>query len=80
MAAEKIFLIGIIFLFIGIILLFIGGIYSAVKGSTNVKSAGIVFIGPFPIGWASDKTMLYVLIGFVILIFILWITFRRFLF
>mgnify|MGYP001616859926 CR=1 FL=1 len=80
MAAEKVILIGMMFLFIGIILLFAGGIYSTYKGSTNVKSAGIIFIGPFPIGWASDKTMLYVLMGFAILVFILWLVFRKFLF
>jgi len=77
---EKIIIFGIIFLFIGIILLFAGGIYSAYKGSTNVKSAGIIFIGPFPIGWASDKTMFYVLIGLIVLVFILFIIFRKFLF
>ena len=76
---DKIILIGLTFLFIGIILIFIGGIYSAAKGSNNIKSAGIIFIGPFPIGWASDKTMFYILIGFVILMFILWFIFKRFL-
>lgn len=69
---KNLALIGIGFIFLGFLLVLISSIYSASKGSTEVKSAGIFFIGPFPIGWASDKRMFYILIGIVILAMILW--------
>ena len=80
MVIERLMPLGIILIFIGMIFLFIAGFYQAYKGSNDIKSAGIIFIGPFPIGWASDKRMFYVLIGFVIFVSILWIIFRRFIF
>lgn len=65
-------IIGIALIFIGILFILISSIYSAVKGNSEIKSAGIIFIGPFPIGWASDKKMFYMLIALVILMFIIW--------
>jgi len=80
MVLNKIISIGIILLFIGIILIFIGSIFSTFKSEkSNVKSAGILFIGPFPIGWASDKGMFYILIAITILMLIIYFfLFKRF--
>ena len=73
MVLNKIISIGIVLLFIGIILIFIGSLISATKSEkSNVKSAGIVFIGPLPFGWASDKGMFYTLIAITILILIIY--------
>ena len=76
---EQLLIIGVIVLFIGIALIVSGGLISSLKSEkTNIRSAGIIFIGPFPIGWASDKRMFYILIGLVTLVFLLWIIFSRF--
>lgn len=78
MVINKIITIGLIFLFLGFILVLIGSLFSAIKPEkTNVKSAGILFIGPFPIGWASDKGMFYTLIAITILMLILYFLFFR---
>lgn len=77
---QKLIAIGILFLFIGIILVFAGSLYATIKGDKEkggVKSAAIVFIGPFPFGWASDKDMFYILLAIVIIFTILWLTFFR---
>ena len=78
MKMESLISIGLILLLIGFIFIVIGYFSSTIKGKTEIKSAGIIFIGPIPIGWASDKKMLYVLIGFAILAFILWFILRRY--
>lgn len=65
-------IIGIGLILIGFFLVLISSIYSAFKGSADIKSAGILFLGPFPIGWASDKRMFYILIGIVILMMVIW--------
>lgn len=77
---EKMIYIGILVLFIGILLIFIGSLYTAIKGESkaNVKSAGIVFIGPFPLfGWATSKKMFYILIALAIVMFIFWFILRK---
>ena len=78
MKMESLISIGLILLLIGFIFIVIGYFSSTIKGKTEIKSAGIIFIGPIPIGWASDKKMLYVLIGFAISAFILWFILRRY--
>ena len=79
MKMESLISIGLILLLIGFIFIVIGSLSSAIKGNTDVKSAGIIFIGPFPIGWASDKKMLYILIVFTILMILLWFVLRKYL-
>jgi len=80
MVVNKIISIGIVLLFIGIILIFIGSLLSATKSEkSNIKSAGILFIGPFPVGWASDKGIFYTLIAITILMLIVYFfLFKRF--
>ena len=62
MKMESLMSIGLILLLIGFIFIIISSFSSSIKGQTEVKSAGLILIGPFPIGWASDKKMLYILI------------------
>ena len=78
MKMESLISIGLILLLIGFILIVIGSVSSAIKGKTDVKSAGIIFIGPFPMGWASDKKMFYALMGFTLLLIILWFILRKY--
>ena len=80
---EKLITVGIMLLFLGIILIFIGSLFQIVKPSktnkSEIKSAGIIFIGPFPFGWASDKQTFYMLIVVgIIMILVYFVFFRRF--
>ena len=72
MKMESLMSIGLILLFIGFILIIISSFSSSIKGQTEVKSAGLIFIGPIPIGWASDKKMFYILIALAITTFIIF--------
>ena len=69
---KNLALIGISLILVGFLIILISSIYSAFKDKTEIKSAGIFFIGPIPIGWASDKNMFYILIIFTILAMIIW--------
>ena len=64
--------------FIGILLIVLGTLFQATKTKgKEIKSAGIIFIGPFPFGWASDKQMFYTLIAIVVIMIILYVLFFR---
>ena len=69
--------IGITLIFLGVIILFISSIYSS-NQKTNIKSAGIIFVGPFPLGWASDKKMFYLLLILTIIVMIISYFLRKF--
>ncbi len=77
----KLITIGLILLFLGIILVFIGSFFEAAtaqKGKANIKTAGGVFIGPFPLfGWASDKQMFYTLMAVAVIFFLIYTFFLR---
>lgn len=72
--SQKFVILGFLFIFIGIIIIFISAVSSK---SNSIKAGGIAFIGPIPISFASDKTMLYILMAFTILILILYILFLK---
>ena len=72
MKMESLMSIGLILLLIGFIFIIISSFSSSIKGQTDVKSAGLIFIGPIPIGWASDKKMFYILIALAITTFIIF--------
>ena len=71
---DKLILIGIILIFLGFIIIIAS---SLIQAKTNVKSAGVVFIGPFPIGWASDKVMFYILISLTVIVLIIFYLLKR---
>ena len=81
MAFERIVPLGIALIVIGFLLVFLGSLFATVQGSkeskSQVKSAGVIFIGPFPIGWASDKSMFYTLMAIVILMILFWFIILR---
>jgi len=72
MKMESLMSIGLILLLMGFIFIIISSFSSSIKGQTDVKSAGLIFIGPIPIGWASDKKMFYILIALAITTFIIF--------
>lgn len=67
-------LIGIGFIFFGILLTIIAAFLS---GSGKVEGGFVGFIGPFPIGFATSKKMLYFTLGFSLLLLILFLFFTR---
>lgn len=72
---NNLLLIGLGLLFLGMILIFAGSLLSSKE--KNVKFAGGVMIGPFPLfGAFSDKNMFWVLILLFIIGMILWLFFR----
>jgi len=71
---NKIFFIGIILIFLGIMLIIAS---SLTNKTTNVKSAGIVFIGPFPLGYSTDKGMFYILMIITLIALILFYILKR---
>ena len=77
---EKLITVGTIAVIVGIVLIIVGtmmGYTKAAKGKTDVKSAGIIFIGPFPLGWASDKQTFYLLLTITAIMLIFYLVFFR---
>jgi uncharacterized protein (TIGR00304 family) len=76
---EYLIPIGIILILLGFIIVLVGSFLQAgkapeAKTKTHVGVGG--FIGPIPFGFATSKTMLYVVIGLAIFFFILWLILR----
>ena len=72
---NNLLIIGIILLFFGIILIFTSSLI--VSKEKNVKLAGGIMVGPFPLfGAFSDKNMFWVLVGLFVLGMISWLIFR----
>jgi len=62
---SKLIFLGTMFLFLGIIIIFAGSLFASQKEDSNIKTAGGIFRGPFPLfGFASDKKMFYILLMF----------------
>lgn len=75
MNQSQIIGIGMMLIFIGMFVIILGNFFGAKEGKTDVKSAGIIFIGPFPIiGWGSSKKMYYILmiLGLVLFFFMMF--------
>lgn len=68
--------VGILLLLLGMVFLVIGGFFTSSngKGKAEIKAAGGVFIGPFPIiGAFTDKRIFYILLGVVLLFYLIWL-------
>lgn len=63
---------GIILILIGFVLVFIGSLVGA-QGRGEARWGVGGFIGPLPFGFASEKNMLYVVIGLSLAILILFV-------
>lgn len=73
--------VGTVIVFIGMIVIMIGSL-KASKGSqssgadtgsgSSAKIAVGGFIGPFPFGFANDRTMIYFLIGLMMFAMLVW--------
>ncbi len=70
--ASSILISGIIFVFIGIILLIIGSIMQLTSKTGEVHTGGIILIGPIPIIFGNDKSLIIGAVILAIVIMILW--------
>ena len=77
---ATLFQVGLFFVLVGMILLFVGSFLATTRGEQgNVKAAGGIFIGPFPLfGFASDKKMFYSLLAMIVVLSVLFFLLRRF--
>ncbi len=64
---------GIIFVFIGVLLMMIGSVMQSSSSKTGeVHTGGVILIGPIPIIFGNDKSLIIVGVVFAIIIMILW--------
>lgn len=81
MNANSLIIVGIILVIFGIFLIFAGsiiGMFTKTKESTEVKTGGVIMIGPIPIIFGSDRGM--AVIGFlmaIVLMIVAYILFYR---
>lgn len=70
---------GILLVFIGLMLIFTSSFTTmAQQKHATVKTAGGIFIGPFPLfGFASDKKMFYLLMAIAFLFTLLYFIFMH---
>lgn len=65
-------LTGIIIIFIGIIILFVGTALQSSSKNSEVHTGGVILIGPIPIIFGNDKSLIVIGIVFAIVIMVLW--------
>ncbi len=71
MLNEKLLVIGVVLLFLDIGLIFISSIISG--KNSDIKSAGGIFIGPFPVfGFFSNKRMFYILLIIALIMYLFY--------
>jgi uncharacterized protein (TIGR00304 family) len=70
--ANLVIIVGIIAIFIGFVLVFAGTVMQASSNKTSdVKTGGIILIGPIPIIFGSDKGTIVTAVVMAIIIMIL---------
>ena len=60
---QNLLSLGILIIFIGFIIVFTGALSNVKKGDAKFAVGG--FVGFIPFGFANDKTMLWILMGFM---------------
>lgn len=71
--------VGLILLFIGIVIIFIGILLSFREGEDGkstkkeVKAGGVIFIGPIPIVFGTDKKMLIISIILALIMLVIFL-------
>lgn len=63
--------LGLIFLIIGILILIIGIFLSATEKNTKVEGAGVIMLGPIPIGFGTSKEMMILAMVLAIILMII---------
>ncbi|MGB9978009.1 TIGR00304 family membrane protein [Methanobacterium sp.] len=72
MNAAMIVITGIIVIFVGIILVIIGTALQSTSQNEEVHTGGVILIGPIPIIFGNDKSLIVGAMIFAVVIIILW--------
>jgi uncharacterized protein (TIGR00304 family) len=72
MNAAMLVITGIIVIFIGIILVIIGTALQSTSQNEEVHTGGVILIGPIPIIFGNDKSLIVGAMIFAVVIIILW--------
>jgi uncharacterized protein (TIGR00304 family) len=72
MGLEKLAFAGIAFIFIGILLVVISSF-----ASSDVKTGGVLLLGPIPIIFGNDRRLIYVSLAFAAFVIIVWLLARK---
>ncbi len=78
-SSNILFIIGYFLIFLGIIIIFVTMfmfLFKSIKGKTETKAGGIIFIGPFPVIFGTDIDIAkwLVVIALIITLILLTIT------
>ncbi|MFH0860115.1 MAG: DUF131 domain-containing protein [Candidatus Altiarchaeota archaeon] len=63
--------VGIILILLGVLAL-VGGILFASKGASNVRGGGVIFLGPVPLVFGTDRQSAYAVAILTLLLMILY--------
>ncbi len=72
MNASMIVIAGIIVIFIGIIIVVIGTALQSTSQNEEVHTGGVILIGPIPIIFGNDKSLIVGAMIFAVVIIVLW--------
>ena len=72
MNGSMIVVTGIVVIFIGIILVVIGSALQSTSQNEEVHTGGVILIGPIPIIFGNDKSLIVGAMIFAVVIIILW--------
>jgi uncharacterized protein (TIGR00304 family) len=72
MGLEKLAFAGIAFIFMGILLIVISSLASA-----DVKTGGVLLLGPIPVIFGNDRRLIYVSLAFAAFVIIVWLLTRK---
>lgn len=72
MNASTLLIAGIIAIFLGIILIFVGTMLQSTSKTTEAHTGGVILIGPIPIIFGNDKSLIITGMIFAIIIMVLY--------
>ena len=72
MNAGTLVIAGIIVIFLGMILIFVGTALQSTSKNSEVHTGGIILIGPIPIIFGNDKSLIITGVIFAVIIMVLY--------
>ncbi len=73
MSLEKLAIVGFIFIAFGVVLIVLSSL-----SSSEIKTGGVVLVGPIPLVFGSDRRLIYVSCVFAAFVLIVWFLARKF--
>jgi len=72
MNAGVLVIAGIIVIFLGIIMILIGTALQSTSKNEEVRTGGVILIGPIPIIFGNDRSLIIGAMIFAVVIIVLW--------